>query len=677
MFVSTSGKGPSGLISLLLLAAGVFIIASAAATRATAASNADTSKPKLEVIVLSPRTFTGLPGATQQLAVSGIYSNGAKETLQTSGQTFTSSNTAVATVSAAGVVTVVTSAAAGATATIGAVNTATGISTTATGTTAVTVSAPPLVSIALSPPSVQLQPNTSQQLTVTGTYSNGSTQVLAAAAETFSSSNSSVATVSAAGVVSVLAGATVGATATIGATNTASGISTSASSSTVVTVVAPTLVSIALSPLAVQLAPNATQQLTVTGSYSNGSTQVLAPSGEAFTSSNSSVATVNTSGIVTVVPGALVGATSTIGVTDDATGISAMSGQTTVVTATLPSSNSVAAATATALDNGLCNNSSTAIAPFYWEIGDQNGPLASGSVGTTSNGPILATTEYSIASASKMIYGMYVTQVRGAASNLTASDINFLHFTSGYSNMPVSDSESSICPTTDSPDTVNVCLTLKSRFSQYPNEPFSYQVAADIGEFYYSPGHMENHASQDMGLGNVPLASLTPVISQELGAGTPFVYTEPLPSGGVETTAAVYAGLLRSVLNGSLAFHDALGTNPVCTLASSTCVAGYTPLPEEAWDYSIGHWVEDNPATNGDGAFSEGGEFGFYPWIDSTKSYYGVVSHDVPNSAYPTIECGRLIRAAFMTGIQQTGTIPTPYATHKASAHGQTSGKSQ
>lgn len=117
--------------------------------------------------------------------------------------------------------------------------------------------------------------------------------------------------------------------------------------------------------------------------------------------------------------------------------------------------------------------------------------------------------------------------------------------------------------------------------------------------------------------------------------------------------------VLRNILNGSLFIHDALGTYPVCTLQSATCTAGYTPLPLEAWSYSIGHWVENNPATNGDGAFSSAGSMGFYPWIDASKTYYGLLSRSATNGGYPSAQCGRLIRRAFMTGIVQTAKIPT------------------
>jgi hypothetical protein len=526
---------------------------------------------------------------------------------------------------------------------------------------------PRLKSIALSPLIFAALPGATRQLTVTGTYSDGSVKTLRPATETFSSSNTAVATVSSAGVVSVVAGVVAGSTATIGALNKATGIATSASSSTVVTVLAPTLVSIALSPLTVQLPPNATQQLIVTGTYNNDSTQTLAATGELFSSSNTAIATVSSAGIVTVLSGALLNGTATIGVTDQATGISAQPAQSTVVAATLPSSNSVLAATQTALDNELCNNPSspsTAIAPFYWEIGDQNQMLASGSVYEDGQTMVSASTFNSIGSASKMLYAAYVTQVRGAASNLTPSDISFLTLSSGYTNMPTTDTQDSVCPATDSPDTVDTCLPLKSPLSQYPDEPFGYLVTQDIGMFYYNSGHMEVHAKASMGLGTVPVEPLGPlqslgtVFAAKLGADAPFNYTEPLMSGGIATTGGVYAGILRNILGRSLVFRDALGIDPVCTLPSVCPTAIYTPLDQEAWSYSIGHWVEDNPATNGDGAFSSAGEFGFYPWIDSTKSYYGIISRYQPSSSYASIQCGRLIRAAFMTGVEQTGTLP-------------------
>lgn len=87
--------------------------------------------------------------------------------------------------------------------------------------------------------------------------------------------------------------------------------------------------------------------------------------------------------------------------------------------------------------------------------------------------------------------------------------------------------------------------------------------------------------------------------------------------------------------------------------------AHYSPSPL-AWHYSYGHWVEDEPTT-GDGAFSSPGKFGFYPWIDASKTYYGVVAREdvTPGTSvqtapyYQSVLCGRAIRKAFVTGVPQ------------------------
>jgi hypothetical protein len=321
----------------------------------------------------------------------------------------------------------------------------------------------------------------------------------------------------------------------------------------------------------------------------------------------------------------------------------------------IPTATSVSAATATAMNNALC----TTIRPFYWEIGNQSGALASGSVGTDSTGaPVLASTTYSIASASKWMYGTYVVQLRGSASALTAQDINFLHFTSGYTNMG-SDTTSSECPSTDTPDTVNTCLAL---INPANGLPYSYQNPATTGKFDYDSGHLENHASQYGGLGAVPVGQLGTTVENLLATNIKFLYTEPLLAGGIYTDASDYAQVLRNILKGTLHMHDALGTNPVCTLPSATCNAVYSPIPE-AWHYSMAHWVEDDPATNGDGAFSSAGAYGFYPWIEAAKVYYGVISRQQATgngeqNGYQSAKCGRLVRRAWDTGVQQVGTIP-------------------
>lgn len=92
------------------------------------------------------------------------------------------------------------------------------------------------------------------------------------------------------------------------------------------------LVSIALSPLAVSLAPRGTVQLTVTGTYSDGSTAILAATDEIFQSSDTGVVTINASGLATVAENPGTGATATISVRDTASGLSTAPANSTVVT---------------------------------------------------------------------------------------------------------------------------------------------------------------------------------------------------------------------------------------------------------------------------------------------------------------------------------------------------------
>jgi len=85
-----------------------------------------------------------------------------------------------------------------------------------------------------------------------------------------------------------------------------------------------------------------------------------------------------------------------------------------------------------------------------------------------------------------------------SAANLTAKDIDFLHFTSGYTYMG-SDTTSSQCPVSQSPDTVNTCLTLKNT----SGVAYDAQNPATVGKFDYDSGHLENHASQLGGIGGI------------------------------------------------------------------------------------------------------------------------------------------------------------------------------
>jgi hypothetical protein len=320
--------------------------------------------------------------------------------------------------------------------------------------------------------------------------------------------------------------------------------------------------------------------------------------------------------------------------------------------ASLPTPTSAKAAKATAANNPLC----TAIMPFYWEIGDAVGVVVSASEGVDSSGaPILSTTNLNVDSSAKWLYADYVVQMRGAAANLTTQDINFLHMTSGYTNIGGDNHPAGTCPSTDDPDTVNVCLTLDNPINGLP---YDYQNPATVGFFDYDGGHFENHASQFTALGNVANPLLGPTVAAQLGHGVSLSYSQPLLPGGANMTSAAYGKVLQNIVAGKLFMLDALGIDPVCTLASTTCDALNSPIPY-AWHYSIGHWVEDDPTVDDDGAFSSAGRQGFYPWIEAGKVYYGLIGRAVKSPLQEgvlSIQCGQMIRRAWDTGVQQTGT---------------------
>jgi hypothetical protein len=317
-----------------------------------------------------------------------------------------------------------------------------------------------------------------------------------------------------------------------------------------------------------------------------------------------------------------------------------------------PTPTSIAAATATAVDNALCKG----IEPFFWEIGDETGPLASASVGTNHQGPVTSGTEMDTASSSKWLYGMYIVQVRGGAAALTAEDVNFLHMTSGYTNMGGDNFPAGQCPGSNKPDTVASCVL---GINPLNGLPYDYQNPATIGFFDYDAGHEENHAALYSPIANTPKNVLGNTVSGKLGPGVSFIYTEPLIPGAAYMSPSVYAKVLQNVLNGSLLMSGALGIDAVCTLPSATCNALNSPIPEP-WHYSIAHWVEDEPVY-GDGAFSAPGGQGFYPWIEASQAYYGLLARaaEGPNrQGFQSVQCGRLIRAAWDTGVEQTGTVP-------------------
>ena len=294
-------------------------------------------------------------------------------------------------------------------------------------------------------------------------------------------------------------------------------------------------------------------------------------------------------------------------------------------TARLSVQQRVAAASQTALTAAAC----VAVQPFYWQIGNASGVQGGASVGSSAAKP---DTVMQIASASKWTWGACMVQ-----KGISTADVPYLNFTSGYCNMVEQDFPSDA--------TVDSVLYTGNNAAQ---------TSLAVGKFLYNGGHMQMQAhDQFLGAdGTQGFASDLQRVIVNMG----FLCSQPVPSGGIMASANQYAAFLRAILGGQLKMHDSLGTYAVPTnplFHPGQALGG--PMPDdEDMHYSLGHWVEDDPV-KGDGAFSSAGAFGFYPWIDATKQWYGIVARTTTasNAGVASMYAGRAIRKAWMTGTVQ------------------------
>src|SRR5438094_482692 len=233
-----------------------------------------TNVPVVSVTV-TPASASIQQGQTIQLTATPKDANG--NALSGRVVTWSSSNTAVASVNAGGFV---TSSAAGSA-------TITAASEGKSGTSAITVTSVPVASVTVSPAPASVQAGQTVQLSATPKDVNGNP--LTGRTITWSSSNTSVATVNSSGLVSgVVAGS-----ATITAT------SEGQSGTAAITVTSVPVASVTVSPASASVQQGQTVQLTATPKDVNGNP--LTGRTITWSSSNTSVATVNSSGLVSCV----------------------------------------------------------------------------------------------------------------------------------------------------------------------------------------------------------------------------------------------------------------------------------------------------------------------------------------------------------------------------------------
>lgn len=236
----------------------------------------------LQSIAVTPAAFSIAAGATQQLVATGTYSDNSTQVI-TNSVTWTTSNGAVATVGAAtGLVTGVTAGTGVAiTATLGAV---------AGGSTGdVTAASVTLTGLTVDPLTLSVSPNFQFFPNVCAQFSNG-TGSCPYTNVTWTSSNTSVATVSDTQGIKVLAAGVTTLTARSG----------NISASNTLTATAPALNSIVVLPATPTIAAGAQLQMTAMGTYSDGSQQnITTLAGLAWTSGTPGAVTINAAGMAT------------------------------------------------------------------------------------------------------------------------------------------------------------------------------------------------------------------------------------------------------------------------------------------------------------------------------------------------------------------------------------------
>ena len=242
----------------------------------------------LTSIAVTPATPTIPVGTLQQFTATGTYSDQSTKDL-TAQVTWSSSNTAVASIASGGLLTAmsVNSSPVTVTATLSSVS----------GTTAVTVATASLTSIEIvGAPTVTIANGTSYQFTAYGFYNDGSRHNVTTQA-TWSSSNTAAATVGTTGRAASSGVGSTTVTATVG----------SIAGTVTLDVTSATIVSMVVAPSTTTIAPQTVQAFTAIGTFSDSTTQNITHD-VTWTSNNTGVATIsNSSGNVGVATGVATG----------------------------------------------------------------------------------------------------------------------------------------------------------------------------------------------------------------------------------------------------------------------------------------------------------------------------------------------------------------------------------
>ena len=248
----------------------------AACLTVLAACSGGTNPPApVASVAVTPASSTVAVGQTTQLTATPKDASGGNLANRT--VSWSSTNTAVATVSSSGLVTGVA---------IGGPVTIVASSEGQDGSAVVTVTPPPVATVTVAPANPTLTPGAVLQLVPTLLDASGAT--LTGRVVTWTSSNNGIASVSATGVVT---GVALGGPVTITAT------SEGRTGTATVNVVAPVVTSVSISPAATAVSSGGTTPLTAI--VRDQSNAIMSGQVVTWTTSNASIATVSPTGVVT------------------------------------------------------------------------------------------------------------------------------------------------------------------------------------------------------------------------------------------------------------------------------------------------------------------------------------------------------------------------------------------
>jgi uncharacterized protein YjdB len=270
--ISVASIAGGGLATALTLGS---VTISATSGSVTGSTTVNVQSAVLSSITVRPVNKKIVAFTSQQFQAIGTYTDGS--THNVTGLSWTSSDTAVATIGGSGRAKALTPGSTTITATLGSIS----------GLTTLDVSNATIVSISVTPSGRTIAPGTRLTFAAIGVFSDHTTQVITSDC-TWASDNHAVATVGAGGTATAIGPGTANISATFDGVSGMAPLNISSA----------TLSSISVTPASAVLAPTTSANCVATATFSDGSTQVITNI-VTWTSSAPNLASVNRAGKVT------------------------------------------------------------------------------------------------------------------------------------------------------------------------------------------------------------------------------------------------------------------------------------------------------------------------------------------------------------------------------------------